>query len=48
MKSIEWKNGKVRIIDQTKLPGKLVFLDISDIGRMRRPSSSLKCAGLQP
>jgi|GEM_PF-2805567 len=45
MKSIEWKNGKVRIIDQTKLPGKLVFLDISDIGRMREAIKQLKVRG---
>jgi len=27
VKTIDWKNGTVRIVDQTKLPGKLVFLD---------------------
>ena len=30
LKSIEWKGGKVRIIDQTKLPNELVALDIYD------------------
>ncbi len=30
MKSIEWINGKVRIIDQTRLPENLVFLEIDD------------------
>ncbi|NVM04462.1 MAG: S-methyl-5-thioribose-1-phosphate isomerase [Candidatus Helarchaeota archaeon] len=30
MKSIEWVNGKVRLIDQTKLPEDLVYLEIGD------------------
>jgi len=30
LKSIEWVDGKVRLIDQTKLPEKLVYLEISD------------------
>ena len=30
LKSIEWVGGKVRLIDQTKLPEKLVYLEISD------------------
>ncbi|KPJ52747.1 MAG: methylthioribose-1-phosphate isomerase [Dehalococcoidia bacterium DG_18] len=30
MKAIEWVSGKVRIIDQTKLPWEEVFLEISD------------------
>lgn len=28
IRTIEWKNNKIRIIDQTKLPQKLVYLDI--------------------
>ncbi|MBN1996453.1 S-methyl-5-thioribose-1-phosphate isomerase [candidate division KSB1 bacterium] len=30
MKTIEWKNGKVRILDQVRLPNELVLLEISD------------------
>jgi len=45
MKSIEWRNGKVRIIDQTKLPGKLVYLDIADIKQMWRAIKELKVRG---
>ena len=30
LKSIEWLDGKVRIIDQTQLPNELVALDIFD------------------
>jgi len=32
--TIKWVNGKVRIIDQTKLPGKLVYVDCRDVKRM--------------
>ncbi|MFZ2385627.1 MAG: S-methyl-5-thioribose-1-phosphate isomerase [Candidatus Omnitrophota bacterium] len=45
MKSIEWKNGKARIIDQTKLPGGLVYLDIADIKQMWRAIKELKVRG---
>ncbi|MDD3345371.1 MAG: S-methyl-5-thioribose-1-phosphate isomerase [Candidatus Omnitrophica bacterium] len=31
MRTIEWKANKIRIIDQTKLPGALVFRDIGDL-----------------
>lgn len=31
LKSIEWINGKVKIIDQTKLPEKLEYKELSDI-----------------
>ncbi len=30
LKAVEWKNGKVRILDQTQLPNDLVLLEISD------------------
>ncbi|MCX5715845.1 MAG: S-methyl-5-thioribose-1-phosphate isomerase [Candidatus Omnitrophica bacterium] len=32
--TIEWKNGRARIIDQTKLPGRLVYLDCRDVKTM--------------
>jgi len=31
IKTIEWKNNKIRIIDQTKLPHKLEYIYVSDI-----------------
>ena len=30
MKPIEWLDNKIRIIDQSKLPGKIVFVELSD------------------
>jgi len=30
LKTVEWKDNKVRMIDQTKLPNKLVFVEYSD------------------
>lgn len=30
LKAIEWVNDRVRLIDQTKLPGELVYLELSD------------------
>ncbi|MFA5092873.1 MAG: S-methyl-5-thioribose-1-phosphate isomerase [Candidatus Omnitrophota bacterium] len=31
IRTIDWKNNKVRLIDQTKLPGKLIYINIDDI-----------------
>ncbi len=31
IKTIEWRNGRIKLIDQTKLPGKLEYLYVSDI-----------------
>ena len=31
IRTIDWKNNKVRIIDQTKLPFKLVYIDIDNL-----------------
>ena len=45
MKSIEWSNNKVRIIDQTKLPAKLVYLQIGDIKQLWRAIKDLKVRG---
>ena len=39
LKTVEWKNNKVVMIDQTKLPNELVFVkysdynDVAEIGR---------------
>ena len=30
LKTVEWKNNKVVMIDQTKLPSKLEFIEFSD------------------
>jgi methylthioribose-1-phosphate isomerase len=45
MRTIEWKNNKVRIIDQTKLPHKLVYLNISTIDQMIEAIKSMKIRG---
>jgi len=45
VQTIAWKNGKVRIIDQTKLPHKLVYLDIKDVRSMWRAIKKLKVRG---
>lgn len=31
IKTIEWKDNKLKIIDQTKLPGQVVFIELSDV-----------------
>lgn len=45
LKSIEWVDGKVRLIDQTKLPEKLVYLDISDHLELCEAIKKLKVRG---
>jgi len=30
MRTIEWDNGTVRMIDQRRLPGELVILELTD------------------
>jgi len=45
IKSIEWKDGYVRIIDQTFLPGRLVYCDIRDVGQMWEAIKKLKVRG---
>ena len=43
--TIEWENGKVKIIDQTKLPHKLVRIYCPDVKTLREAISSLKVRG---
>ncbi len=43
--TITWKNGKVRIIDQTKLPHRLVYLNIKDVKSMWWAIKKLKVRG---
>ena len=43
--TIEWRNNKVRMIDQSKLPQQLVYLDIEDIKELWKAIKSLKVRG---
>lgn len=45
IQSIEWKDGYVRIIDQTFLPGRQVYCDIRDVGQMWDAIKKLKVRG---
>ncbi|MDD5596048.1 MAG: S-methyl-5-thioribose-1-phosphate isomerase, partial [Candidatus Omnitrophica bacterium] len=45
LKTIEWKNNAIRIIDQTMLPGKLVFLNIKDLPVLWKAIKELKVRG---
>ena len=43
--TIEWKDNKIRMIDQTKLPEELVHLEISDIEVLAEAIKSLRIRG---
>lgn len=43
--SIEWKNGSVRLLDQTLLPQQQVYLDISDYRQLIEAIKSLRVRG---
>jgi len=45
MKTIEWKKNKVRIIDQTKLPTKLIYLNLSNARQLWWAIKKLKVRG---
>lgn len=45
METIEWKKNRVRIIDQTKLPEKLVYLNLSNIKQLWWAIRKLKVRG---
>lgn len=45
MKTIEWKHNQVRIIDQTKLPGKRVFLNLHNLRQLWWAMRRLKVRG---
>ena len=45
VKTIEWIDGKVRIIDQTQLPGKLIYLYIDDVEVLGEAIRSLRVRG---
>lgn len=44
-KPIEWLGNKVRILDQTKLPNELIFLDISDYINVGKTIKNLSVRG---
>lgn len=43
--TIEWKNAAVRIIDQTKLPSRLVFINCRDVRTLWKAIKTLKVRG---
>ncbi|MBL7085187.1 MAG: S-methyl-5-thioribose-1-phosphate isomerase [Candidatus Omnitrophica bacterium] len=45
MKTIEWKDNKVRIIDQSKLPRKLIYLNLSKTRQLWWAIKKLKVRG---
>lgn len=45
IRTIEWKNGAIRIIDQTKLPQRFVHLDIKDLKTLWQAIKELKVRG---
>ena len=45
IKTIEWKNNMVNIIDQTKLPGKLVYINCRDVDTMWHAIKRLSVRG---
>jgi methylthioribose-1-phosphate isomerase len=45
LKTVEWKNNKVVMIDQTKLPNELVFVEYSDYNDVARAIKTLVVRG---
>lgn len=45
IQSIEWREDHVRILDQTYLPGREVYSDIRDVGRMWEAIKKLRIRG---
>lgn len=45
MRTIEWKNNAIRIIDQTKLPSRLEYLDIKDTRVLWQAIKKLRVRG---
>lgn len=45
VQSIEWREDHVRILDQTYLPGREVYSDIRDVGRMWEAIKKLRIRG---
>ena len=40
LKTVEWKDNKVVMIDQTKLPNELVFVEYDDFNQVANHSTS--------
>ena len=45
IRTIDWKNNKVKIIDQTKLPQKLVYINIDKLGDLWRAIKTMQVRG---
>ena len=43
--TINWKNGKIRYIDQTLLPGRMKFVDCGDVARLWKAIKTLEIRG---
>src|SRR5579885_1791614 len=43
--TVEWNNGAVRLLDQSRLPGEVVFLDCRDYETVGRAIKDLKVRG---
>jgi len=38
LRTVEWKNNKVIMIEQTKLPNKLIFVEYDDFNQVANPN----------
>ena len=45
IRTIDWKNGKIKIVDQTRLPRALVYLEIGNLKELWRAIRELKVRG---
>ena len=45
IRTIDWKNGKVKIIDQTKLPQKLVYINIDRLEDLGEAIKTMQVRG---
>ncbi|MFA6358316.1 MAG: S-methyl-5-thioribose-1-phosphate isomerase [Candidatus Omnitrophota bacterium] len=45
IRTIDWKNNKVRLIDQTKLPHKLIYIDIDKIEDLWKAIKTMQVRG---
>ncbi len=45
MKTIEWVSGKLRIIDQTRLPSATIYLDLTDVAGVVEAIKALRIRG---
>src|SRR5690349_15998486 len=43
--TIQWVNGAAKLIDQTKLPGKLIYINCRDVERMWHAIKRLEVRG---